>query len=43
VTPFDPVTVAGASVLMALAALLATWWPAKRAASSDPGTLLKER
>jgi len=43
VTPFDPVTVASASVLMALAALIATWWPAKRAASSDPGTLLKER
>jgi hypothetical protein len=43
VTPFDAVTVSSAAALMALAAFLATWWPAKRAASSDPGSLLKER
>lgn len=43
VTPFDAVTVSSAVILMSLAALLATWWPARRAASSDPGSLLKER
>ena len=40
VTPFDAVTVAGASVLMALAALVATWWPARHAARQNPSRFL---
>lgn len=40
VAPFDPVTVAGAAVLMSVAAILATWWPARRAARQNPSRLL---
>jgi predicted permease len=40
VEPFDAITVAGAAILMALAAMLATWWPARRAARQNPSRLL---
>jgi putative ABC transport system permease protein len=36
VTPWDPVTIAGASLLLALTALAASYLPARRAASIDP-------
>jgi predicted permease len=40
VEPFDLTTVLGASALMTLAALLATWWPARRAALQNPSAFL---
>jgi ABC-type antimicrobial peptide transport system permease subunit len=36
VTPRDPVSVAAAGVVLGLAALIATWVPARRAARIDP-------
>jgi ABC-type antimicrobial peptide transport system permease subunit len=40
-TPQDPVSFAVASVLLAVAAVIATWWPARRAATIDPVTALR--
>ena len=40
-TPQDPVSFALASLLLAVAALIATWWPARRAATIDPVTALR--
>ena len=40
-TPQDPATFAAASLLLALAAAIATWWPARRAATIDPVTALR--
>jgi putative ABC transport system permease protein len=40
VTPFDAATVISAAVLMSAAAILATWWPARRAARQNPSQLL---
>jgi len=40
VAPFDAATIMSAAALMSLAALLATWWPARRAAHQNPSRLL---
>lgn len=40
-TPQDPATFAAAGLLLALAAAIATWWPARRAATIDPVTALR--
>jgi predicted permease len=40
VEPFDATTVSAAAALMTLAALLATWWPARRAARQNPCVFL---
>jgi putative ABC transport system permease protein len=42
VQPFDPGTAVLACCLLAMVALLATWWPARRAARADLLALLKE-
>jgi putative ABC transport system permease protein len=41
VTPFDPVTVLGAVVVLTAVTLVAGWLPARRAAAVDPGTTLR--
>ena len=41
VRPGDPVTIAGASVAIALAVLVAGWLPARRAAKIDPMETLR--
>jgi ABC-type lipoprotein release transport system permease subunit len=40
-TPQDPVTFVAAGVVLVVAALGATWWPARRAALIDPVTALR--
>jgi putative ABC transport system permease protein len=42
VGPFDPITLAATSLLLAAAGVLATWWPARRAARANPVMSLKE-
>jgi hypothetical protein len=42
VRPFDPATLVAACALMASAALLAIWWPARSAATKSPIQALKE-
>ena len=37
----DPVVMASAAVLLTLCGLAAIWWPARRAASTDPAAVLK--
>jgi hypothetical protein len=32
----DAITLAGATALLGAAALIAVWWPARRAAATDP-------
>jgi predicted lysophospholipase L1 biosynthesis ABC-type transport system permease subunit len=39
--PFDPVAFAGAALAWVLIAMLASWWPARRATLVDPLTALK--
>jgi len=41
VSPFDPVTLAAGTLLVALVALLAAWLPARRAASVEPMKALR--
>jgi ABC-type lipoprotein release transport system permease subunit len=41
VTPTDPVTFASVFVLLAAASLLASYLPARRAASTDPMVVLR--
>jgi putative ABC transport system permease protein len=42
VGPFDPITLAATSLLLAAAGALATWWPARRASRANPVVSLKE-
>jgi predicted permease len=39
--PRDPVTILGGAAALALTALVATWWPARRAARVDPMVALR--
>ena len=41
VAPTDPATLLGASVLMSVVALAASWFPARRAATIDPAATLR--
>jgi predicted permease len=41
VTPTDPLTYATVAALVIATALLATWWPARRAAGVDPAVTLR--
>jgi putative ABC transport system permease protein len=42
VRPGDPLTLAAAAAAFATAGLLAIWWPARRAAATDPAMALKQ-
>jgi len=42
VTPRDPVTLFAVPIVLALVALAATWWPARRASAVDPTVALRE-
>ena len=42
IEPRDPVTLAGALFVLALVAVLAAWFPARRAARTDPAAVLRE-
>src|SRR5262249_21482161 len=42
VQPFDAATLLGAGAFLAVAGLLATWWPARRAARQNPMSSLNE-
>jgi hypothetical protein len=41
VRPGDPATVGGACALLIATAFAAAWWPARRAARTDPATILR--
>lgn len=40
-SPFDPITYAGIALMLIVAALLATWIPARRATRIDPAITLR--
>jgi predicted permease len=42
VAPHDPYTYAAAAAALSLAAALASWWPARRAAAVDPNVALRQ-
>jgi predicted permease len=42
VKPVDPVTLGGVAIVLALAGLLANWWPALRASRVDPLVALRD-
>jgi predicted permease len=42
VAPDDPPTILAALVLVGLSAIIAVWWPARRAAGLDPSVALRE-
>ena len=42
VGPSDPATLVATCVLMSTVAIVATWWPARRASNADPVAALKE-
>jgi ABC-type lipoprotein release transport system permease subunit len=42
VPPVDPLTLLATTVGFGLAGYLAIWWPARRAAATDPAAALKE-
>ncbi len=42
VSPGDPMVIAGAAALLAVAALVANWIPARRAARTDPATSIRQ-
>jgi ABC-type antimicrobial peptide transport system permease subunit len=37
----DPVVIASAAALLSVCGLVAIWWPARRAATLDPASVLK--
>jgi putative ABC transport system permease protein len=41
IEPYDPGTLAAGCILLAIVGLLATWWPARRAARIDPMLVLR--
>jgi ABC-type antimicrobial peptide transport system permease subunit len=41
ISALDPVTLAGATMLLAAAAAVACWLPARRAARTDPAEVLR--
>lgn len=41
VSPTDPATIGTMAALLLFVALLASWWPARRAARVDPMTVLR--
>ena len=41
VAPRDPITLASVSAVLLLTGLFAAWWPARRAASTDPMEALR--
>jgi ABC-type lipoprotein release transport system permease subunit len=42
VSPFDPLSLTAAALVLAMAAALAAWRPARRAAQVDPAVSLRE-
>ena len=42
VSPFDPITIAGVSMLVVVVGLLACFWPARRASRLSPVSLLRQ-
>ena len=42
VSPFDPMTIAGVSILVVVVGLLACFWPARRASRFNPIALLRQ-
>ena len=42
VTPSDPLTIGSVAAVLVVTALVASYLPARRASSLDPGTVLRE-
>lgn len=41
VEPFDPTAIAAVCGVLVVGAMVATWWPARRAMAADPAVLLR--